>query len=214
VVGVVVEGVVIEGGLVVGYLTAALMGAGKRWADRRLDGLLEELTAVVRRRMGRGPLDKLAGNLDDERSQREVGLIIDGAVSVDRDFARELAEVVAQLDQRGGRKILNQVYAQINVQAFDHGVAIGGDFNYFSVPDPTDYSGAPAWVKLFIVVGTLAAVAGLGIFGYTLFTDMPGLDDPDFGETPPGIGLGAAVFFAGFVILGIASLGRGLSKRR
>jgi hypothetical protein len=211
---VVVECMFVEGGLVVGYLTAAIVRGGQRWADRSLDSLLDHLTALVVRRMGRGPLDRLAGNPRDERLQREVGLTIDGAVSVDRAFARELADLVAKLDRRGGRQILNQVYAQMNVQAFDHGTAIGRDFNYYHVPDPTDHSGAPAWIKLFIVVGTLAAIAGLGIFGYTVLTGMPDLHDPNFGETPAGIGVGAAVFFAGFVILGIASLGRGLSRRR
>jgi hypothetical protein len=204
----------IDGGLVVGYLTAALIRGGKRWADRNIDSLLDRLTTVVVQRMGHRPLDRLAADPRDERLQREVGLTIDGAVSVDGAFARELAEVVDRLDRQGGRQVLNQVYAQMNVQAFDHGMAIGRDFNYFHAPDPTDYSGAPAWVKLFIVVGTLLAVAGLGLFGYTLFTDNPDLNDPSFGETPPGIGRAAAIFFAGFVILGIASLGRGLSKRR
>jgi hypothetical protein len=212
--GVVGEHMLIEGGLVVGYLTAAIARGGQRLADRTLDSLLDRLSALVVGRMGSGPLDRLAGNPHDERSQREVGLTIDGAVSVDRAFAHELADLVAKLDRQGGRQMLNQVYAQMNVQAFDHGTAIGGNFNYFNAPDPTDYSGAPAWIKLFIVVGTLAAVAGLGIFGYTLFTDMPDLNDPSFGEMPAGFGVAAAVFFAGFVILGIASLGRGLSRRR
>lgn len=52
------------------------------------------------------------------------------------------------------------------------------------------------------------------IFGYTLFTGMPDLNDPDFGDTPAGIPLAFGVFFAGFVILGVGSIGRALSKRR
>ena len=43
---------------------------------------------------------------------------------------------------------------------------------------------------------------------------MPDLDDPNFGETPSGIPLAAGVFFAGFLLLGIASIGRAFSKRR
>jgi hypothetical protein len=204
----------IEGGLVVGYLTAALVRGGQRWTDRTVDSLLDRLTSLVRGRMGAEPLDRLARNPRDEELQREVGLRLDGAVTVDRGFAQELADVVRELDDHGGREILNQVYAQMSVQAFDHGVAVGRDFNAFTVPDPTDYSGAPAWVKLFIVIGTLLAVAGLGIFGYTLFTENTDLNDPNFGEMPPGFGVAAAVFFAGFVILGIAALGRALSNRR
>ena len=52
------------------------------------------------------------------------------------------------------------------------------------------------------------------IFGYTLFTDMPDIGDPDFGEVPPAIPLAFGVFFAGFVLLGIGALGRAFSNRR
>ena len=120
--------------------------------------------------------------------------------------------VVAELDRMGGRNVINNVNAQLNVQAIGGGIAVGGD--YVNVPDPSDLSGAPAWVKGTIALGLLLAVAGLGIFGYTLFTDMPDLDDPNFGETPEGIPLAAGVFFAGFVLMGIASIGRAFSKRR
>jgi hypothetical protein len=130
------------------------------------------------------------------------------------EFAREVAQLVAELDRRGGRQLVNEVYARNNVQAFDHGVAIGRDFNYFHAPDPNDLSGAPFWVKFVIALGTVVAVAGMFIFGYTLFTDMPDIGDPDFGEVPPAIPLAFGVFFAGFVLLGIGALGRAFSNRR
>lgn len=205
---------VIDGGLIVGYLTAALVRASQRWGDRTLDSMLDRLAALVARRLGRQPLDRLARNPTDSSVQREVGLTIDGAVSVDKAFERELSKLVTELDRRGGRQVINQVYAQMNVQAFDHGIAVGGDFNYFNVPDPTDLSTAAWWVKFCVVVGAVTAISGLFIFGYTLFTDMPDLNDPDFGETPPGIPLAFGVFFIGFVILGIGSLGRAMSRRR
>lgn len=204
----------IDGGLVVGYLTAALLRAGKRWGDRTLDQLLDRLTSLVAHRMGRAPLDRLAGNPRSSDVQRDVGLTLDGAISVDRAFARELAEVISALDQRGGRRLVNNVYSQMNVQAFDHGLAVGGDFNYFHAPDPTDISDAPGWVKVCIVLGSMLAVGGLFIFGYTLFTGIPDVDDPTFNDIPPGIPLAFGVFFAGFVVLGIASLGRAMSKRQ
>ena len=204
----------IDGGLVVGYLTAAVIGAGKRWGDKKLDQLLDRLTGLVAGRMGRQPLDQLRRDPKNPTVQRDLGLTLDGATRVDPTFAQQLAEVVAALDQRGGREMVNTVYADMNVQAFDHGIAVGGNFNYFNAPDPSDISDAPAWVKVCIVLGSVLAVAGMFIFGYTLFTDMPDLGDPDFGETPPGIPLAFGVFFAGFVVLGVASLGRALSKRR
>lgn len=203
----------IDGGLVVGYLTAALLRAGKRWGDRTLDQLLDRLTSLVANRMGRAPLARLAGNPRSPEVQRDVGLTLEGAISVDRTFARDLADLVRALDQRGGRQLVNNVYAQMNVQAFDQGIAVGRDFNYFHAPDPTDISDAPGWVKLFIVLGAALAIGGLFIFGYTLFTDMPDVGDPDFNEVPPGIPLAFGVFFAGFVVLAIASLGRAMAKR-
>jgi hypothetical protein len=199
---VIIGDMALDGGLIVGYLTAALLRAGGRLADRALDSLLNRLIDLVASRMGRAPLDRLAGNPRDEATQREVSLVIDGAISVDRAFARELAQLVAELDKRGGRQLVNRVYAQMNVQAFDHGIAIGRDFNYFHAPDPADYSNAPLWVKFCIVLGSVVAVAGLFIFGYSFFTDITGI--------PFAFG----VFFAGFVILGIGSIGRAMSRRR
>lgn len=203
----------IDGGLIVGYLTAALVRGGKRLADRKIDALLDRLTAVVMERMGMGPIDELAADPRDERRQRDLGLRIDGAASANRAFARELAEIAERLDRAGGRRMLNQVYAEMSVQAFDHGVAIGGDFNLFHAPDPSDYSGAPGWVKLCIVVGAVLAIAGMGLFGYTLFTGIPEIGEPGYGEVPRGIVAAGAVFFAGFVLLAAASIGRGLSRR-
>jgi hypothetical protein len=204
----------LDGGLVVGYLTAAALGAGKRWADRRLDSRLDQLTDRVARRIGRGPVDRLSRDPRDENVRRELGLMIDGKINRDRAFERELSGLVDELDRRGGRQLVNQVYAQYNLQAFDHGVVIGRDFNYFHAPDPNDLSGAPGWVKFVIALGTAVAVAGMFIFGYTLFTDMPDIGDPDFGDVPPGIPLAFGVFFAGFVLLGIGALGRSFSSRR
>lgn len=157
--------------------------------------------------------DRLADNPRSPEVQREVGLTVDGAISVDKAFAGELADLIRALDQRGGRQLVNNVYAQMNVQAFDHGIAVGRDFNYFQAPDPTDISDAPGWVKFCIVLGSVLTVGGVFIFGYTLFTGMPDVDDPNFGDVPPGIPLAAGVFFVGFVVLGIASLGRAMSKR-
>jgi hypothetical protein len=202
----------VDGGLIVGYLTAAVVGAGRRWADRTFDRLLDRLTATVSHRLGDGPLNRLANAPGDEQVQRALGLSLDRAMSKDHTFARTLAEMSAKLDDRGGRDMLNEVYAQMNVQAFDHGVAIGGDFNYFA--DPTDYSRDRVWVKLFMSLGTLLAIVAFGIFGYSLFTANPNLNSPDFGQPPPGMALAGALFFLALLLVSLASLGHALSKRR
>lgn len=204
----------IDGGLVVGYLTAAVLRAGKRAGDKVLDSLLDRLASLVAQKMGGGTLDRLARDARSAEVQRDLGLRLDGAISVDQDFAGQLASLVDSLDRNGGRQLVNNVYAQMNVQAFDQGMAVGGDFNYFHAPDPSDISDAPVWVKLFIVVGGVLVVSAFFIFGYTLFTDMPDLEDPDFGKIPPGIPLAAGVFFGGFVVLLVASVGRAMSRRR
>jgi len=204
----------LDGGLIVGYLTAAVVGAGKRWVDRTVDRLLDQLTAKVTGRIGRGAFDRLAQNPRGAEIQRELGLTIDGAISGDRAFARDIAKIIAELDKRGGRKIINQVYAENNVQAFDHGIAVGGDFNYFHTPDRSDLSGTPLWSRFFIVLGTIVALSGMAIFFYTLFTGIPDFGEEGFGETPAGIPLAFGVFFTGFVLLAIGSLGASMSKKR
>lgn len=203
----------IDGGLVVGYLTVALTRAGKRLSDKALDRLLDRLTDVVAARMGDAPIARVATQPRSTEVQREVGQAFDRQIRVDEWFRHEVSDLVAELDRHGGRQLVNNVYAQMNVQAFDHGVAVGRDFNYFHAPDPNDLSQVRPWVKVFIVVGTVLALAGFAIFGYTLFTGMPEVGDPDFGEVPAGIPLAAGVFFAGFVVLAAASVGRGMSQR-
>jgi hypothetical protein len=204
----------IDGGVVVGYLTVALARGATRLADRAFDGLLDKLVGEIKRRLGSEPEETLMHHPADPVSRQQIARDLQVAMRMDPSFARELEEVVAELDRLGGRNVINNVNAQLNVQAIGGGIAVGGDVTYVDVPDPSDLSGAPVWVKATIALGLLLAVAGLGIFGYTLFTDMPDLDDPNFGETPEGIPLAAGVFFAGFVLLGIASIGRAFSRRR
>ena len=204
----------IDGGLIVGYLTAALLRGGRRMADKTVDAMLDRLIDLVAERIGAGPVDRLQAHPREDVIQREVGLVIDGAASGDTNFAHELAVLVAELDRRGGRQMINEVYAQINVQAFDHGVAVGGDFNYFNAPDPDDMSDAPGWVKFCIVLGWAIAVSGIFIFGYTLFTESSSANDASSSEPPAGVALAFAVFFVGFIISGIGAIGRSFSKRR
>lgn len=201
----------LDGGLVVGYLTAAVLGAGRRWVDRRLDTLLDNLTNRVAHRLGRGPVDRLARDPRDEAVRSELGLTIDGAINHDRAFARDVARLVAELDRNGGRQLVNEVHAQHNLQAFDHGMVIGRDFNYFHTPDPSDLSDAPGWIKVCMGLGYATAATGMLIFFVTLFSGIPGPDEP---FPPPGFPLAFGVFFVGFILVGIGSLARSFGGRR
>jgi hypothetical protein len=203
----------IDGGVVVGYLTVALARGARHLADRAFDTLLDRLAHTIESRLGSEPAETLKRHPGESESESRVSRDLQVAMRVDDSFAREITRLVSELDRRGGQEIVNSVYAQMNVQAFGHGMAAGRDLTYVNVPDPSDLSGAPGWVKLFIALGAIFAVTGMFIFGYTLFSDMPELNDPDFGETPEGIPLAFGVFFVGFVLLGIGSIGRSFSKR-
>ena len=203
----------IDGGIVVGYLTAYLLKGGKRLADSTFDALLDRLVQRVEQRLGPRPINTLNQSPGDARTEGLVQARIEDAMQADPSFAADLANLIEQLDQRGGQQFVNQVYAETSVQSFGSGPAVGRDLIYAPTPDPSDISDAPAWVKLLAVVGTAACLAAFGLFGYTLFTDNPDFDDPSFGEVPAGIARAAVIFFVGFILLAIASFGRALSKR-
>ena len=136
----------IDGGIVVGYLTVALARGAGRLADRAFDGLLDRLAGEIQRRLGSEPADTLTRHPDDPASRQQIARDLQVAMRMDPNFARDLQELVAELDSRGGREIINNVNAQLNVQTFGGGMAAGRDLTYVNVPDPSDLSGAPAWV--------------------------------------------------------------------
>ena len=206
----------IDGGIVVGYLTAYLLRGARALADQAFESLLDRLAQVIERRLGARPLDQLERNPGDQDTQQRVSQTIQGAMQHDPQFSAEVRALAEQLDRMGGRQIINQVYAQTNVQAFgERAIAATGPVTItdVKVPDPTDWSDAPGWVKLFAIVGIILCVVGFLIFGYTLFTDNQSLNDPNFGKMPAGVPLAFGVFFVGFVIAAIGAVGRSLSKR-
>ncbi len=203
----------LDGGLIAGYLAAAARGAGGTSADRRVNSLLERLSARVTQGIGRGPLDRLGQNPHDEATLQEVGLTIDGAIARDRRFARDVTAIVAELDKRGGQQLIDQAYSQPNPSAFGHSTVAGRGSGVHPMLwfHPAT---APLWAKVFVVLGGVVIVTAFVIFGYTFATDMPELGDPDSFEIPLGFPLAFGTFFFGVVLMGIGSLGAALSKRR
>ena len=203
---------------VLGYLTVYLLRGAGRVADSVFDALVNRLVQTVEARLGSGAVDELSTNPRDPTTRDQIRRQVNAQMAVDPEFASTLKTLVDELDRQGGQDIINQVYARNNLQIINSPGAwqAGRDINVtdINVPDPTDVSDAPGWVKLCLVAGPLIAISGLGIFFYTLFTGMnTNLEDPHFGETPSGIPIAFGVFFVGLVISAIGGLGRAVSSK-
>ena len=118
----------IDAGVVVAYLGAAVARGGKRLLDTAVDAGLDRLSGAVARRLGREPESDLARDPRSPAVQAHVAREIEAAALRDPAFARALTALVAQLDRSGGRRLINSVRAQVNVQAFDGGYAHYGDY--------------------------------------------------------------------------------------
>jgi hypothetical protein len=203
----------IDGAVLAGYLAVAATRAAGRVFDKTVDALFDRLAQHVAQRLGWQAVGSINDNPGDVKLQRRVGQGIDAVARVDSQFAAELARTQDRLDQLVGRQLINVVNAQTNVQAFGGGSAYGGHHFEYNVPDPTDYSGAPAWVKVLIVAGLGIALVGFGMAFVGILRFIGGASDPtpaNLGTAIPGFGL----FFVGLVVLAIANLGRSLSRRR
>jgi hypothetical protein len=185
-------------GIISGYLTVLLARGARHLADHVLDGLLDRLAALLEKRIDLQALQSNPGAIETNRLAQSLA----AAAQSDRAFASELEAVIRDLDRHGGRTIINQVNAEQNVQAFDQGIAVGGDL-FVNAPDPNDWSNAPGWVKGTSFLGFAVAVLGMGIF----FLKM-------FGGPPTSVPVGLVVFFFGFIMMGIGALGRMMSRRR
>ena len=118
----------IDAGVVVAYLGAAVARGGTRLLDTAVDAGLDRLSGAVARRLGRQPESDLARDPRSPAVQAHVAREIEAAALRDPAFARALTALVAQLDRSGGRRLINSVRAQVNVQAFDGGYAHHGDY--------------------------------------------------------------------------------------
>lgn len=205
----------IDGGVLAGYLAVAATRQAGRVFDKAVDALFDRLAQRVAQRLGGQAVAAINARPGDREQQQRVGQGIEAVAGVDRQFAAELADLQRRLDNAVGRQLINTVYAHTSVQAFGGNAYGGGHFEY-NVPDPTDYSKAPGWVKVLTVLGIGVALVGFGIAFVTILgfiTSVPNFPDagmPDFGN----VGLGFGVFFVGLVVLTVANLGKVMSKKR
>lgn len=205
-----------DAGVVVGYLVARLLGGAKRFADKKIDHLLEQLYERVWQRVGaEKALDRLAADPQNQVAQEWARASIEQAADHDPAFGHDLARLQGRL-QRAAPDLLVYAPGADTVVGVNSGYLIKGPvtIHHHGAGGAQDWSEAGVGVKALAAAGVLLCIAGLGIFGFTLFSDMPDIGDPDFGEVPAGIPIAAAVFFSGFVLAAIASIAHGLRSRR
>jgi len=200
--------------VIVGYLVAKLLGRAGRFADQQVDRLLDRLLDRVWQRVGGDrALDQLARNPRNEVAQEWARSSIEQAAHADPTFATELARLQHQLERQAPDLLVYAPGAD-TVVGINSGYLIQGPVTiHQGGGDAADWSDASAAVKAIAVLGIILCLAGIGLFGYVMFTDQPDLGDPDFGKTPEGIPLAAGLFFAGFVLAAIASIAHGLRRR-
>jgi hypothetical protein len=210
---------VIDGGVVAGYLAVLLGGAAKRFVDGRIDGGLTALYDRVVRRLGGAVVRDLRQNPDDVDAQHRVARAVENIAAVDRRFAGELAAIVDRLDRAGGRQFVNQVQAHTNIQAWGDQAVHGGVINKSwsrSAEHPSNYSGAPAWVKVITALGAVLLFGGLGLLAVEIVTTLSAARNeigrfrlPDLTDLKQG----AILFACGLLLSLVGGLGRSMSRR-
>ena len=102
---------------------------------------------------------------DSPAVRTQVAGQLESTARCDPGFARELAFLAAQLDRRGDRRLIDNVRAQVNVQAFDGGYAHYRDYNegdiYTNDYDPADELVAGQGIGQFVaIIGLTVTLAG------------------------------------------------------
>jgi hypothetical protein len=208
----------IDGGVLAGYLAVAATRVTGRVFDQTVDRLFDRLAEHVAQRLGWQTVESISSDPGSPQQQARVGQRIDAAARGDAQFAAELVRLQDRLDQLVGRQTITTVNARPNVQAFGED-AYGGDHHEaheVTVPDPTDYSKAPAWVTRMIVVGLAIALVGFGMAFAGILGFMGGVANTSPTNPPDLAGMlaGFGVFLVGLVVLVVANVGRALARKR
>ena len=215
----------IDAAVVAAYLGAAVARGGRHLLDTMIDTGLDRLSTAVVRRLGRGPATDLARNPDSPAVRAHVARQLESTARCDPGFARELAFLVAQLDRSGGRRLINNVRAQVNVQAFDGGYAHYGDYNegdtYTNDNDPADELVAGQGIGRFVaIIGLTVTLAGFLGFVWVLYDAFrnggPGSSPLDLEILPgvPMLPVGFLAFLFGGIVYGLGTTASKAARKR
>ncbi len=199
----------IDGGILAGYLAAAPAVAGRRVVGRAADLLFEKLRAAASATAGPAIAAQVEENPTDGAAQARVGRALEDAARQNPLVARELEALLADLDREVGRSVIvNEVFARTDAQAFGRGHAALGDYQHIDGVGTSDFARTPSWVRLALVVGPLLALVGIaiGVAGFARELGRGAF------AAPPA--LGVALFFLGFVLTLVASLGKTTMRPR
>lgn len=212
-----------DGNTIADYVAAAAAGAGRSTPDPAVAGPLDQLFRTVATEVGHGPVDRLAQNPHDRATRHEAGLLIDGAMSRNDAFAREVTSIVAELDRCGGRDLIDAAsagYAMPTAAAYAAGMR-GGVGPAGSRPEPTHLvhwsplAYLPAWAKVLIGMGFAVFAVGFVVLGYAIVSVFAGMDSVDPEQGMPAVfPLGLGVCAAGVIVLAIGTIGGQMSRRR
>jgi len=150
---------------------------------------------------------------------------LESTARCDPGFARELAFLVAQLDRSGGRRLINNVRAQVNVQAFDGGYAHYGDYNegdiYTNDYDPADELVAGQGIGRFVaIIGLTVTLAGFLGFVWVMYDAFrnggPGSSPLDLEILPgvPMLPVGFLAFLFGGIVYGLGTTASKAARKR
>ncbi len=196
----------IDGMAIAAYLAAAVGGASGRWVNTQLDQAFSALTATVTRRLGRQPVEILSQNPDSIQARRRVATAIEREALIDEQFARELSEIRARLDQQDAPSVVAQLEQGGQVVVNNRGQVVGRDYistnTNIDVPRPDDLSRAPAWAKACIWIGGAIAAVGFALFMSALFQH----------NAEPGTEF--AIFAIGGGVMAVGQLGANTSTPR
>ena len=215
----------IDAAVVAAYLGAAVARGGRRLLDTVIDTGLDRLSAAVARRLGSGPATDLAHDPDSPAVRAHVARQIASTARRDPVFARELASLAAQLDRGGGRRLINNVRAHVNVQAFDGGYAHYGDYyegdSHTNDYDPADELVAGQGIGRFVaIIGLMVTFAGFLGFGWVMYDAFrnggPGSSPLDLELLPgvPMLPVGFLAFLFGGIVYGLGTSASRAARKR